>query len=59
MRIGLESEKYRVTAFVNNVTDDATPEGVAQNIRLNDFTGPYAGALPARRSYGVTAGVTF
>lgn len=59
LRIGLESEKYRFTAFVNNVTDDATPEGVAQNIRLNDFTGPYAGALPARRSYGVTAGVTF
>lgn len=59
LRVAIEDEKYRLTLFVNNVTNDTTPEGVAQNIRLNDFTGPYAGALPAKRTFGLIGNVMF
>ena len=59
MRVALEDDKYRLTFFVNNVTNNTTPEGVAQNTRLNDFTGPYAGALPAKRTFGVIGNVIF
>ena len=33
--------------------------GVGQNVRTNDFTGPYAGGLPSRRNFGIVGNMSF
>lgn len=59
LKVAVEDDKYRLSLFVANLTNNSVPEGVAQNIRLNDFTGPYAGSLPAKRTYGIVGNVMF
>jgi iron complex outermembrane recepter protein len=59
IRAGVESDTYSVTAYVNNLTNDRTPEIVSSNARLSDFVGEPSGYLPIGRQYGLTVGAKF
>jgi len=60
LRTGVDlKEGLRVTAFVDNVTNDKTPESVAQSSYLNDFSSGYFGQLPFPRRYGLSLDYTF
>ncbi len=59
LRAGFENERYSITAYVNNATNDHTPEIASVNARLSDFGGDMDGYLPVGRQYGVTVGAKF
>ena len=59
LRAGFEADHWNVSGFVNNLTDDHTPEIVSVNARLSDFQGDLDGYLPLGRMFGVTAGYKF
>jgi iron complex outermembrane receptor protein len=59
LRAGLKTEKWTLAAFVNNVTNNQTPEQVLKLTRLNDFNGNLSGYLPLPRTYGVTGTINF
>ena len=59
LRAGFENSQYSLTAYVNNATDDHTPEIVSVNARLSDFQGDLNGYLPVGRQYGLTASAKF
>lgn len=59
LRAGLETGGWSLSAFVNNLTDDHTPEIVSVNARLSDFGGDLDGYLPLGRMFGLTGGVKF
>ncbi|MET3762180.1 TonB-dependent receptor [Sphingomonas sp. UYEF23] len=59
LRAGFENERYSITAYVNNATDDHTPEIASVNARLSDFGGDLDGYLPIGRQYGLTASAKF
>ncbi len=59
-RIGVETGPVRVTAFVDNLTNNKTVDGVGLSSNLNDLLFIYQYAtLPFLRRYGVTAEFTF
>jgi iron complex outermembrane receptor protein len=58
-RAGVESGAIKLTAYVDNLTNDKTPEGVGYNVRLNDLVGNFIAALPYQRRFGVTASYSF
>ena len=59
LRAGIENETYSVSAYVNNMTNDHTPEIVSNNARLSDFGSDLNGYLPVGRQFGVTVGAKF
>ena len=59
LRAGVENARYSITAYVNNATDDHTPEIASVNARLSDFGGDLDGYLPVGRQYGGTVSVKF
>ena len=59
MRAGVENETYSASLYVNNLTNDHTPEIVSVNARLSDFGGDLNGYLPIGRQYGITVGAKF
>lgn len=59
LRAGVKTDRYRFTAFVDNLTDNQTPENVLKLTRLNDFQGNLSGYLPLPRMYGVTVAADF
>lgn len=59
LRAGFENERYSITGYVNNLTNDHTPEIVSVNARLSDFGGDLNGYLPIGRQYGITVGAKF
>lgn len=59
LRAGVENETYSISAYVNNLTDDHTPEIISVNARLSDFGGDLDGYLPVGRQYGITIGAKF
>jgi hypothetical protein len=59
LRAGVENTSYSVSLYVNNLTDDHTPEIVSVNARLSDFGGDLDGYLPVGRQYGITIGGKF
>ena len=59
LRAGVESSTYTISAYVNNLTNDHTPEIISVNARLSDFQGDIDGYLPVGRQYGVTIGAKF
>ncbi len=59
LRVGVENATYSIAAYVNNLTDDHTPEIVSVNARLSDFGGDLDGYLPVGRQYGLTLGAKF
>ncbi len=58
-RIGVNNAGYSIAAYVNNLTNDHTPEIVSVNARLSDFSGDLDGYLPIGRQFGVTATARF
>ncbi len=54
LRTGIENDNWRVTFFVNNLTNDDTPDSAAYNVRLNDFNGVMNPFLTNKRTYGLT-----
>lgn len=59
LRAGVENETYSISAYVNNLTNDHTPEIVSVNARLSDFGGDLDGYLPVGRQYGLTVSAKF
>jgi iron complex outermembrane receptor protein len=59
LRAGIETELFRITAFIDNVTNNQTPEQVLKLTRLNDFNGNLSGYLPMPRTYGLTIAVSY
>lgn len=59
VRAGVENDTYSISAYVNNLTNDHTPEIVSVNARLSDFGGDLDGYLPVGRQYGLTVGAKF
>ncbi|CAH0495270.1 TonB-dependent receptor [Novosphingobium sp. CECT 9465] len=59
LRAGVKTDRYRFTAFVDNLTNNQTPENVLKLTRLNDFQGNLSGYLPLPRMYGVTVAADF
>ncbi|MDH7973254.1 TonB-dependent receptor [Sphingomonas sp. AR_OL41] len=59
LRVGVENPTYSISAYVNNLTNDHTPEIVSVNARLSDFGGDLDGYLPVGRQFGVTVGAKF
>ena len=59
LRAGIETDSYNVALFVNNLTNDHTPEITSVNARLSDFQGDLDGYLPLGRMFGITAGYKF
>ena len=59
LRAGFENSRYSITGYVNNLSNDHTPEIVSVNARLSDFLGDLNGYLPIGRQYGVTVGAKF
>lgn len=59
LRAGIENEKYSLTAWVNNVTDDRTPYSTSSLIRLDTFVSEEVANLPERRTFGITARASF
>ena len=59
LRAGVENETFSISAYVNNLTNDHTPEIVSVNARLSDFGGDLDGYLPIGRQYGITLGAKF
>lgn len=59
LRAGVENETFSISAYVNNLTNDHTPEIVSVNARLSDFGGDLDGYLPIGRQFGVTLGAKF
>lgn len=60
VNIGLTYQTYRLTAFVDNLTNNQTPEGAAYNARLSDLSSTIlAGVLPIGRQFGLTAAYKF
>ena len=58
-QVGVQNETFSVSAYVNNLTNDHTPEIVSVNARLSDFAGDLDGYLPIGRQFGIKAGVKF
>ncbi|UVO50496.1 TonB-dependent receptor [Sphingomonas sp. SUN019] len=59
VRAGVDNGMYSASLYVNNLTDDHTPEIVSVNARLSDFQGDLNGYLPVGRQYGLTLGAKF
>ena len=59
LRAGIETDHYNVALFVNNLTNDHTPEITSVNARLSDFQGDLDGYLPLGRMFGIQAGYKF
>ena len=59
VRAGVGNETYSLSAYVNNLTNDHTPEIVSVNGRLSDFVGDADGYLPVGRQFGVIVGAKF
>lgn len=59
LRAGLESGRYRFTVYVNNATNDTTPDGALPSNRLNDGVPVLGAAMPVKRTIGMTAGISF
>ncbi|WP_428149675.1 TonB-dependent receptor [Brevundimonas sp.] len=58
-RAGVEYGNYTLTAFVDNLTDDHTPETASYNSRLNDFNANYTLYLPQGRTFGLKLGYVY
>ena len=58
-RVGVDNGTFSIAGYINNATNDHTPEIVSVNARLSDFGGDLDGYLPVGRQYGITAGVKF
>ncbi|WP_336952842.1 TonB-dependent receptor [Sphingobium aromaticivastans] len=55
LRGGFTYGAARLTAFVDNITNNKTPEGAAYNTHLSDLTSTVlAGSLPTARQYGIS-----
>lgn len=59
VRAGVSNSTFSISAYVNNLTNDHTPEIVSVNARLSDFGGDLDGYLPVGRQFGVTVGAKF
>ena len=59
LRAGIENPTFSISAYVNNLTNDHTPEIVSVNARLSDFGGDLDGYLPVGRQFGVVVGAKF
>lgn len=59
LKAGVEKDAWSIAAYVNNLTNDHTPEIISVNARLSDFGGDIDGYLPVGRQFGITAGYRF
>ena len=59
LKVGVENDTFSVAAYVNNLTDNKTPEILSVNARLSDFGGDLDGYLPVGRQLGITASAKF
>ena len=59
VRAGVENQTFSISGYVNNLTNDHTPEIVSVNARLSDFGGDLDGYLPVGRQFGVIVGAKF
>lgn len=59
LKLGLESERWEVSAWVKNLTDDRTPSDATRLTDPFNFRPAYQIALPRGRQIGVTATTTF
>ena len=59
LKAGVENKTFSIAAYVNNLTNDHTPEIISVNARLSDFGGDIDGYLPVGRQYGITATAKF
>lgn len=59
LRAGVETQTYSIAAYINNLTDDHTPEIISVNARLSDFGGDLDGYLPVGRQFGIIVGAKF
>jgi iron complex outermembrane recepter protein len=60
LRVGVYSDDLRVAAFVDNLSDDLTPEGIGPSTRLSD-TGfnQFGASLPTGRVFGLAVTYDF
>ena len=56
---GIIADKFKITAFVRNLTNDKTPDAATPNGLINGGVTPWVAYLPAQRTYGLTATYDF
>ncbi len=59
LRAGLESGAWKWTVYINNATNNQTPDIGSNNVRLNDFYGQMFAYLTAPRMIGTTLSVKY
>jgi outer membrane receptor protein involved in Fe transport len=60
VNLGVTYRDFRLTGFVDNLTNNQTPEGAAYNTRLSDLSSTVlAGVLPTGRQYGLSLAMKF
>ena len=53
LRVGVETERYRVEAYATNLFDDDTYNYVSINTDLDNFARAFVAGLPFKRAFGV------
>lgn len=59
LNAGIVGDKFRITAYVRNLTNDKTPDAATPNGLINGGVTPWVAYLPAQRIYGVTGSYDF
>ncbi len=59
LRAGLESGAWKWTVYINNATNNQTPDIGSNNVRLNDFFGQMFAYLTPPRMIGTTLSVKY
>jgi iron complex outermembrane receptor protein len=59
LNAGVIGDKFKVTTYVRNLTNDKTPDSATPNGLINGGVTPWVAYLPAQRTYGVTATYDF
>lgn len=59
LRLGVENDRYRVTAYVNNLFDDGTPFNFGNNLNPSNFTFPQFVVYGDQRTFGIEASASF
>jgi outer membrane receptor protein involved in Fe transport len=54
LRIGFENDRYRITLWMNNVTDDDTVAAIRRFSDMSNFQTAFWGGLPMPREAGLT-----
>ena len=59
LNAGIMTDRYKFTGFIKNLTNSNTPEVASGNTPLNGGATPYIAYLPQKRTFGLTAQISY